>query len=67
LEVPEKPPPTRLDTTLETAERDQIIRVLRETKGVIGGPRGAAVRLGVKRTTLNAKIKKLGINPQDYI
>ena len=67
LEVSEEVPPTRLDTTLETAEREQIIRVLRETRGVIGGPRGAAVRLGLKRTTLNAKIKKLGINPQDHI
>ncbi len=31
------------------------------------GSRGAAVRLGLKRTTVNAKIRKLGINPKDYI
>jgi formate hydrogenlyase transcriptional activator len=56
-----------LDTTLEAAEREQITKLLRETRGVVGGPRGAAVRLGLKRTTLNAKIRKLGINPKDYI
>jgi formate hydrogenlyase transcriptional activator len=36
--------------------------VLRETKGVIAGPGGAAARLGMKRTTLNDKMKKLGID-----
>jgi formate hydrogenlyase transcriptional activator len=46
---------------LETAEREHIMRVLRETAGVIGGPNGAAARLGVKRTTLHFKMKKLGI------
>ena len=50
---------------LESAERDQILRVLRETAGVIGGPQGAAARLGVKRTTLNFKMKKLGISRTD--
>lgn len=48
-------------TTLEDAERDQILRTLRATKWVIGGPAGAAVRLGLKRTTLTSKMKKLGI------
>jgi PAS domain S-box-containing protein len=67
LELPEETPAAPLDTTLEAAEREQIIRVLRETRGVIGGPRGAAVRLGLKRTTLNAKIRKLGIDRRDYI
>ena len=52
-------------TTLRTAERDYIIRVLRETKGVIGGPQGAAARLGLKRTTLNFKMKRLGIRRED--
>jgi PAS domain S-box-containing protein len=55
------------DSTLETTERGHILRVLRETKGVIAGPRGAAVRLGLKRTTLNSKMKKLGIDRADYI
>ena len=40
------------DGTLESLERQYIIRVLRDTGGVIAGPRGAAVRLGMKRTTL---------------
>ena len=52
---------------LHTAERDHILRILRETKGLISGPAGAAKRLGLKRTTLNSKIKKLGIKRSDYI
>ena len=51
--------------TLEAAEREQIIRVLRETMGVVGGPQGAATRLGLKRTTLQSKMRKLGITPRD--
>jgi formate hydrogenlyase transcriptional activator len=47
--------------TLEDAEREHIIRILRETRGIIGGPSGAAARLGLKRTTLNSKMRKLGI------
>ena len=43
-------------------ERDDIIRVLRETNGRVSGPNGAAVRLGIKRTTLISRMKKLGIN-----
>ncbi|HET6169303.1 MAG TPA: sigma 54-interacting transcriptional regulator [Terracidiphilus sp.] len=53
--------------TLETAEREHILRVLREAKGQIGGDDGAAARLGLKRTTLNSKLKKLGIERSDYI
>lgn len=52
--------------TLETAEREHILRALRESGGVIAGPRGAAARLGLKRTTLNAKMKKLGIGRRDF-
>ena len=55
------------DTNLESAERDHILRVLRECQGMIGGAGGAAERLGLKRTTLNSKIKKLGIERRDYI
>lgn len=51
-------------TTLEAAEREHILRVLRETKWVIGGPSGAAARLGMKRTTLQSKMRKLGISRQ---
>ncbi|HWH79881.1 MAG TPA: sigma 54-interacting transcriptional regulator, partial [Candidatus Binatus sp.] len=47
--------------TLEVAERDYIVRVLGETNWVIGGPAGAAARLGMKRTTLQSRIRKLGI------
>jgi PAS domain S-box-containing protein len=55
------------DTNLEAAEREHILRVLRECKGMISGTNGAAERLGLKRTTLNSKIKKLGIHRRDYI
>ena len=53
--------------TLQAAEREHILRVLREADGQIGGPDGAAARLGLKRTTLNSKLKKLGIERSDYI
>ncbi len=53
--------------TLQAAERETILRALRDAKGVIGGPGGAAERLGLKRTTLNSKIKKLGIERGDYM
>jgi PAS domain S-box-containing protein len=55
------------DQNLETAEREHILRVLRECKGMIGGSMGAAEQLGLKRTTLNSKMKKLGIQRRDYI
>jgi formate hydrogenlyase transcriptional activator len=48
--------------TLEHAEREHIIRTLGETKWVIGGPAGAANRLGMKRTTLQSRMRKLGIS-----
>jgi formate hydrogenlyase transcriptional activator len=47
--------------TLADAEREHIVRMLEETKWVIGGPSGAAAKLGMKRTTLQSKMKKLGI------
>ena len=53
--------------TLHAAEREHILRVLRETKGQIGGTDGAAERLGLKRTTLNSKLKKLGIERSEYM
>ncbi len=52
-------------TSLQAAERDHILRVLRETKGLIAGPTGAAAKLGLKRTTLNFKMRKLGITRKD--
>jgi formate hydrogenlyase transcriptional activator len=47
--------------TLEDAERHHILRALRQTQWRISGPRGAANLLGMKRTTLQARIRKLGI------
>src|SRR5262249_24468536 len=46
---------------LADAEREHILRALRETGWVLGGPTGAAARLAMKRPTLQSKIKKLGI------
>jgi len=46
---------------LREAEREAILRALRESNGVVAGPGGAAARLGVKRTTLQSKMRKLGI------
>jgi transcriptional regulator with GAF, ATPase, and Fis domain len=47
--------------TLKEAERSHILQTLRETEGVVGGQNGAAVRLGLPRTTLIAKMRRLGI------
>ena len=45
-------------------EQDRIVRILKETRGRVGGPNGAAARLGLKRTTLLTRMKKLGIDPR---
>jgi len=50
--------------TLVEAEREHILRVLSETQWIISGPNGAARRLGMKRTTLQSKMRKLGIDRQ---
>jgi formate hydrogenlyase transcriptional activator len=50
----------------EDAERERIIKILRETRGVLAGPNGAASRLGLKRTTLQYKIKKFGITQNEW-
>jgi formate hydrogenlyase transcriptional activator len=52
---------TNGSSSLEEAEREHILRVLRETDWIVGGDHGAAMRLGLKRTTLQARMKKLGI------
>jgi formate hydrogenlyase transcriptional activator len=44
-------------------ERDQIVRILKETNGRVAGPQGAAARMGLKRTTLISRMKKFGIDP----
>ena len=51
--------------TFDEVTREHILGVLRETKGVVSGPRGAAARLGLKRTTLMSKMEKLGIGPRN--
>jgi formate hydrogenlyase transcriptional activator len=57
---------SRLNGTLESLEREYIVKVLRETDGVIAGTHGAAVRLGMKRTTLQSRMQKLGIQRDEY-
>ena len=42
-------------------EQNAIIRILKDTNGRVGGPNGAAARMGLKRTTLITRMKKLGI------
>ncbi len=59
-------PSPRSNVTLETMEREHILHVLRETGGVIAGVRGAAARLGMKRTTLQSRMQKLGITREEY-
>jgi len=48
-------------STLEEAERQHILRALKQTEWRIAGPKGAATLLGMKRTTLQARMRKLGI------
>jgi formate hydrogenlyase transcriptional activator len=45
-------------------ERDMIVRILKETKGRVGGPNGAAARMGLKRTTLVTRMSRMGIDPR---
>jgi formate hydrogenlyase transcriptional activator len=47
--------------TLEEAERAHILATLKETRWVLSGPRGAATQLGINRSTLQFRMKKLGI------
>lgn len=51
--------------TLEELERQYILQVLRQVGGVISGSDGAAARLGMKRTTLQSKMLRLGISKED--
>jgi formate hydrogenlyase transcriptional activator len=52
---------TRQHQTLEEAQRAHILRTLKEVRWVVGGPSGAAARLGMRRSTLQFRMKKLGI------
>ena len=67
------PPPVELDTVMDVGDdnltemaREHIIRVLRETNGVLSGTDGAASRLGIKRTTLQSMLKRHGIELHEY-
>jgi formate hydrogenlyase transcriptional activator len=53
--------PNSQPSTLKEFEREHVLRAIRESNWVIGGPNGAASRLGMKRTTLIYRIQKLGI------
>src|SRR6202795_2050100 len=55
-------PKSSAPVRLEDAERSQILQILQQTAGVVGGPNGAAARLGLKRTTLISMMKRLGIS-----
>jgi formate hydrogenlyase transcriptional activator len=59
--------PSDADATLRDRERDHIVDILRQTHGVLSGPTGAAARLGLKRTTLQYKMQRLGITRTDYL
>jgi formate hydrogenlyase transcriptional activator len=67
------PPPAELEgafafteDSLAEMEREHILRVLRETRGVLSGTDGAATRLGIKRTTLQSMLKRFGIQAHEY-
>jgi formate hydrogenlyase transcriptional activator len=47
-------------------QRDEIVRALTESGGRVGGPNGAAARMGINRTTLLARMRKFGIDPRQY-
>jgi len=65
VEAAPQPPPKEPDS-LKDNERAFIVRVLEQSNWVIGGPRGAAARLGLKRTTLHSLLKRLGLSrPRD--
>ncbi len=53
--------------TLLEKEKQHITEVLRQTRGLLSGPSGAAAKLGLKRTTLQYKMQKLGISRLDYL
>jgi formate hydrogenlyase transcriptional activator len=58
--------PVADNLTLQAAERDHILKALDATNWVLAGPRGAAARLGMKRTTLQSKMRKLGVMKRQH-
>jgi transcriptional regulator with GAF, ATPase, and Fis domain len=61
------PPKASEGQTLESIERNHIVAVLKRTRGVIEGPRGAARLLDMKPSTTRFRMKKLGITKADYL
>ena len=61
LVQPHASPEKSDETSLVSIDRQHILKALKDSDGRISGPRGAAARLGLKRTTLQSKLKKLGI------
>ena len=59
--------PSDSEVTLREHEREHIVEILRQTRGALSGPSGAAARLGLKRTTLQYKMQRLGISRTDYL
>jgi DNA-binding protein Fis len=55
-----------VDQTLEAVERGYMIHILKKVRGKVSGRDSAAIILGMKRTTLQSRLLKLGINPHDY-
>ncbi|MCV9878125.1 formate hydrogenlyase transcriptional activator FlhA [Brenneria izbisi] len=53
---------SRREDDEEESERQRIIRVLKETNGIVAGPKGAAAKLGLKRTTLLSRMQRMGIS-----
>jgi formate hydrogenlyase transcriptional activator len=56
-----QPEQENLDALLDETERTQVLRALEASNGAIGGPSGAAARLGFKRSTLQLRMQRLGI------
>lgn len=60
----EPPGRKRIRDVIRSIDRDQVVQALKGADGRVGGPAGAAARLGLKRTTLIAHMKRLGIDPR---
>jgi formate hydrogenlyase transcriptional activator len=60
--APKSPTNGALHDVLQETERQQILKALKECNWVVAGPRGAAARLGMNRSTLQVRIRKLGIS-----
>ncbi len=62
LKIPAEPAATGDLLTLKAAEREHILKALQAANWVLAGPRGAAAKLGMKRTTLQSRMQKLGVS-----